>query len=39
MTFDEYWKDHEPFSSNPEEVARLAYNFAVETCAKIAESN
>ena len=30
MTFEEYWKDHEPFGCDPEEVARLAYNFAQE---------
>lgn len=29
MTFEKYWQDHEPFGCTPEEVARLAYDFAL----------
>ena len=37
MTFAEYWRENEPFGSNPEDVAELAWNAAIEQCVAIAE--
>lgn len=37
MTFAEYWRQKGHFGGDPEEVAKLAWNAAIERCAEIAE--